>query len=287
MLKMKNAALTMAVILALAACGGGSSDPVDPGTNTPTNPGTDPGTDTGTDPGTDPADDATFEGNMVLAANQVLFNYPAPNEVAVDYETFQTSGAFGFARGENAPIESFGLRVYQEGMMGQSENVRVALELDDVDSDGLIQVLLDQATLSIDDAGVMSATVPDTARVHVVVRNAAGESASVSADGVAPGAFSFIGNVDPDDTNSHGLVIDLDALMAAAIAAASAENQALLQSARDVEGQFNMRVGITGVTLRNQAATDLTLAEPITVGDQPAVSTGAGLSGVLYIGVTP
>lgn len=301
MLKLKNAALVTAVMLALAACGGGSDPaPTSPGTETPggQNPGGEnPGGENpgGENPGGEnpPANDATFQGTMNLAANQVLFNGNG-----IDYGTFSTTGAYGQARGTNAPLQSFGLRVYQADMMGQSDTVRVGFELDDVNSDARIQMLIDQATLAVDAEGNMSITVPDAATGYVVVRDATGQTATVQVADLPADVLRLVPI--PDDSTSEGLTLDVDALMGAAINAASAEQQTLLQSMQAVEGEFTLRMGITGVELLSGTGADLSLTSPLVVADQPAIAggydadptdevapNGSGVEGTFYIGIVP
>lgn len=308
MFKLKNAVLTTAIIMALAACGGGDDDPVtQPVDETPTEQpggeqpgGEEPGGEQpggeepgGEEPPPTAEPDATFEGAMTLTpvgADQILINN---NGIA--YSAFTGTGAYGQARGDFAPLQSFGLRVDQVGMVGQSGDVRVGLELDDVDSDALIQMLVDQATLTVDAVGAMTLTVPETAQAHVVVRNAAGDTSTVTIADVPADAVSFTAIA--DDPTSMGLTIDADAIMEAALAAAPEAEQALLQSMRDLEGQFTVRMAVSGVDITTSAGTDLALSEPLVVGDQPALAggydadtsdtepgNGAGVEGTLYIG---
>lgn len=313
MLKMKSAALSIAVILALAACGG-SSDAVDPtaAPGTPTSPGgdntpppADPGGNPTPPPEPPPPADAVINGDMVLGANQVLFNDadPATEDgiLPIDYPTFSdtTRGAYGIAGGTNAPIQSFGLRVYPNANMytggAQSENIRIGIELVEVTGgqNRLIQMLIDKATFNISETGVLSVTVPADAQVHAVVRNAAGETATISAGGLAANTVRYVAI--PDDPTSLGFTVNVDAAMSAAIAAATGADLTVLQSAKDVEGSFNMRMAISGIQLLSETATELTLAAPLTVGTQPtlaggsdpAVRDGAGVAGVLHIGFVP
>ncbi|HVL75320.1 MAG TPA: hypothetical protein VM406_04835 [Noviherbaspirillum sp.] len=217
---------------------------------------------------------------MVLAANQVLFNGNG-----IGYEAFSTSGAYGQAPGTNAPLSSFGLRVYQEGMAGQSNTVRVALEMDQTDGSALLQMLVDRATLSISETGALSITVPDNANAYVVVNDGAGNSATVSTSEIADNVIRFAPIA--DDPTSFGLIVDVDAIATAA-AAASPQAATALQTLRTLAARYDMRMAITGVGLRSSGGNDLTAGTtPITVGDQPAVS-GGGVAGVfLGGGLTP
>ncbi len=293
MFKLKNAALATAVILALAACGGGSSDPVvnDP----PTQPGGEnPGGENpgGENPGDPPATDAAFEGSMTLAADQVLVNgNPLP------YSAFVTTGLFGQAPGTYAPLQTVGLRVFQVGMNGQSETVRVGFELADVTDAARIQILVDQATLSVDAPGNMEISVPATATAYVVA-TVGGTTSTVAVTGLPADVVRFTPIA--DDPTSLGLTLDVDAIMGAALAAAPAEDQPLLQALPDVEGEFRLRLAVSGIDLQTSAGTDLALSAPLTVAGQPALAggfdadtsdaepgNGGGVEGRIFIGVTP
>jgi UDP-N-acetylglucosamine transferase subunit ALG13 len=287
---MKNVAISIAVALAMAACGGSSSDPVEPvvppaapGGDTP--PTTPPTTPPETPPTTPPAD-ATIQGDLTLA-NHVLFN-----GIGIDYAVFNNVelGAYGFERGTSAPLQTFGLRVRPNTNMwsggAQSETVRIAIELADVASGTgqLIQLLIDQATLSISAAGALSVAVPDASRAHVVVRNSAGETVTAHS-GSLPANVVRLTTVDVADPTSQGLTVDLDAAMAAAIAAAPEAQRPALLAARDVVGRFNLRMTVSGLSLIGPTGTAL-VGQAITVGTQPVVN-GGGVTGLVWIGVTP
>ncbi|HVL75562.1 MAG TPA: hypothetical protein VM406_06070 [Noviherbaspirillum sp.] len=293
MLKMKNAALATAVLLALAACGGSSPDDADPGLDngTPvipgTGPGTDPDPDPGTDPGTDPAPaDDTFAGSIVMRSNQVLFN-GGDYVNAQDYAVFSTTGVYAQesrAAGASTPLSTFGMRVDQIGMNGQSGTIRVAVEFDNTASDELFQFLVEGATLTINETGRMSIASPDTARAYVVVNNGSGASANVTVAEVPADAVTVSTRpVHDHDPSSFALLVNLDAIMQAAIAAATDADRAVLAGASNANasGRYTLRMGLTGITLENDSGNAITLESPITVGSRAPLG-GAGVSGVLY-----
>lgn len=275
MLKMKNAAISMAVVLALAACGGGGGgDAVDTGNNPPANPGG--------GNNNPPAQDAQFaQGNLALAAGEVFEGGRAlPYTAFVD--STASGGLYGVTAGTNSPVQSFGLRVSQEGMAGQSNPVRIGIELDDMASDARMQVLLSGVQLSISDTGTISVAIPATATAHAEVRTATNTTTSANATGLPATAVRLVDI--PGDTTSDGLVVDLQAIMGAVIAAAPEANRAALRAASEFSGRHTLRMAISGVTL-NVNGTATTAGGPITVGTQPALN-GGGVSGNIWLGGT-
>lgn len=270
MLTMKNTAISVAVVLALAACGGGGGgDAVDPGNNPPNNPG-------GENP---PAQDAQFQnGNLALASGVVFENErPLPYDAFIN--TTAAGGLYGITPGTNSPIQSFGLRLSQEGMQGQSNPVRIGIEIDDMASDAQMAVLLSGVQLSISEAGALSLAVPATATAHATVRTATNVSTNGSVTGLPESAVRLIA-IEGDST-SQGLIVDLEAVMGAIIAAAPEAERAALRAATEFSGRHTLRMAISGVTLNvNGAAT--TAGAPITVHNQPALS-GGGVSGNVWL----
>lgn len=271
MLKMKNAAISMAVVLALAACGGGGGDAVDTGNNPPANPGG--------GNNNPPAQDAQFaQGNLALAAGEV-FEDGRPLPYTAFVNTTSSGGLYGITPGTNSPIRSFGLRVSQEGMAGQSNPVRIGIEIDDMASDARMQVLLTGVQLSISDAGTISVAIPASATAHAAVRTATNTTTSASTTSLPATAVRLEGIT--GDTTSSGLIVDLEAIMGAVIAAAPEASRSALRAATEFSGRHTLRMAISGVTL-NVNGTATTAGGPITVGAQPALN-GGGVSGNVWL----
>lgn len=288
MLKLRNAALSMAVLLALTACGGSSSSD----TTAADTPVIVPGDNTGTPPGDNsggpvtPEPDAVFTGSMITVGNQILFNGTAYAN-AQDLSTFNTTGVYAQeagAAGASTPLASIGIRVGQAAMNDQSDNIRVAVEFDNADTDQNFKFLIQGATLSVDAAGIMSLTVPATATGLVTLDDGTGNTASVPLTAVPASALSISTTpVDGSDPNSFALSVNLAAIMDAAIAAADPADALLLDTVSNANatGRYNVRMALTGVTLENEAGNPVTVDQPITVGTQPAVG-GSGVTGLLY-----
>lgn len=279
MLMKKNALISIAMVLALAACGGGSDGDSNP-------PATNPPADGGNPPGGDnpPAnvDDSLMEGHMVLVNNQVLFN-----GTGVALEDFSTTGAYGFAKGTTFPLQSFGLRLMPVDMTtetGQSKRARVALELMDSAEGGqqAVQMMIDEVDIAIDAAGVWTVTVPSTATLYAYARDAAGATANLAVTNL-PADLIRLASID-GDPSSNGFTIDVDRAFQQVVAGAPAEDQAVFNSVIGFTGDFNLRSTVSNVEIHSQTGGTVLTGASITVtgSNQPAV-TGAGVQGILQV----
>lgn len=271
----KNAIVSLAMVLALAACGG--SDGGDPPATNP------PPTDTNNPPGGNPppVNDTVLEGHLLLVGDQVLFN-----DIGITTEQFAT-GAYGFAKGTTFPLQSFGLRLMPVDMItdsGQTQKARVAFELIDAAAGGqqAVQMMINEVDVAVDAAGQWTVSVPSTATLYVYTRTATGETANATVTGL-PADLIRLSPISGDSTSS-GLTLDVDRAFEQVVTAASVAAQPVFNSVIGFTGDFNLRTTISNVEIRSQTGDTALTGASITVtgSDQPAV-TGAGVQGMLLI----
>jgi hypothetical protein len=278
MLMKKNALISIAMVLALAACGGGSDGGDPPQTTNPPAGGNPP---PGGDNPPSNVDDTVMEGHLMLVGDQVLFN-----GIGITLEQF-ANGAYGFAKGTYFPLETFGLRLMPTEMTvpdGQSQRARVAVELVDSAADGqqAAQMMIDEVDMEVDAAGAWTVSIPPTATLYVFARDAAGQTANIAVTNL-PADLINLTAIDGDST-SNGFTIDLDRAFEQVVAGAPAEDQAVFNSVIGFTGDFNMRTTVSNVEIRSQSGDAPLTGASITVtgSGQPAV-TGAGVQGVLQV----
>jgi hypothetical protein len=278
MFKHKNVLISIAVAALLAACGGG-------GGGTPTTASTST-TITTTPPVV--VDESLMEGFLQLVGNQVLFDGIAITTDQFADTTATPKGAYGFAKGTNAPLQTFGLRVRPEDMAiaaGQSKTARLAFELKDraAGSAQGSQVLIDQVQISVSATNQFTVTVPATAKLYVYVNNGTGQSATVTASSL-PADLVKLTTI-TGDASSYGLTLDLDAAATAALAAAQGDTVKLaaVNSWKDAAGEFDLNATVSNVTLKKVDGTPLVgAAITVTGSGQPAVN-GSGVKGILNL----
>jgi hypothetical protein len=287
MFKHKNAFISLAVAVVLAGCGGGGGGdtPATASTTTTTT------TTTTTPPVTPPVvtvDESLMTGSFTLVGNQILFN-----GIGITTDQFANTaatpkGAYGFAEGVNAPLQTFGFRVGPDGMdtdAGQTKVARLALELKDRATGGVqtMQVLIDQVTISVSATNQLTVSVPSTAKAYVYVKNSAGQTVNQTAVNLAADMVKL--TTISGDATSHGLTLDLDAAITAAVNAAQGDTGklAVLNSLKDFAGEFDMNVTLSNVAMKKTDGSALAgAAITVTGSDQPAVN-GAGVKGILNL----
>jgi hypothetical protein len=272
----------------LAACGGGGGGD---GTLSP-KPG---------QPTIEPTVDAKLDGTLALAHDLVVFQSdPAP--VQVSYTAFTSTeprtdgtgyGAYGFAKGDSAPLMGFGYRIkFAPRVLGVAQSLpgRLAFELQDQAADTAAETLrieIDKITSSVSDTGEIAVAVASGAKVYVYAKNSAGQTATVSADATAdmitqtpvagdPGAFDMVFNV--------------NAAVAAASAVATGTQATVLATVKDfaapASSPFEVALTLSNVemALGSNPATPL-VGKTITVDDSglPGVTGGGVAKGYLQV----
>lgn len=281
MLIKKNALISMAVVLALAACGGGGSDSDATPSTTP------PPGDTTNPPGGNTPPPATgeeqtvMEGHLLLVGDQVLFN-----DIGITTEQFAT-GAYGFAKGTNFPLQTFGLRLMPVEMTieaGQSQRARLAIEMVDAAATGqqAVQLMINEVDIAVDASGVWTVSIPSTATLYAYARDAAGASANLAVTNLPADLISLTDI--SGDPSSKGLTINLDAALGEVVAGATGEQLTVFQKVAGFIGDFTLRSTLSNVEMRSQTGNAELVGDSITVtgSGQTAVS-GAGVEGLLKI----
>lgn len=280
MLTKKNALISMAVVLALAACGGGGSDsPATPSTTPPPGDTTPPGGDT--PPPATGEEQTVMEGHLLLVGDQVLFN-----DIGITMEQFAT-GAYGFAKGTNFPLQTFGLRLMPVEMAieaGQSQRARLAIEMIDAAAAGqqAVQLMINEVDIAVDASGTWTISIPSTATLYAYARDAAGASANLAVTNL-PADLISLTDISGDPT-SKGFTIDLDAALGEVVAGATGEQLTIFQKVVGFTGDFTLRSTVSNVEMRSQTGNAELVGDSITVtgSGQTAVS-GAGVEGLLRI----
>jgi hypothetical protein len=292
MFKQKNALISLAVVSLLAACGGGGGDDDNGGTSNPP-------------PGQAATVDAKLAGTAVLSQDFVLFER-ADAPFPIGYVDFTSTtprvddpatpenegatgyGAYGFARGEAAPLEAFGYRLSftpTTAGVAETKTGRIAFEIQDqasVTQREVLRIEIDKITTSVDAAGVLTVDVADDAKVYVHATNSAGQKATVD----APALDALVKqSAVAGNPGAIDLLLDVDGAVVTALAAAvgSGSDLAVLNSVKDFAGGVDapMEVALTisnlAMTLESNTATAL-VGKTITVD-------GSGLPGVTGGGV--
>jgi hypothetical protein len=291
----KNVLTSLAVAVVLAGCGGGGDTPATVAATT-TAAATETVSPTPPTDNTPPVvvDESIMTGHLVLVGNQVLFDgIGITTEQFADPTTtitpYKGAGAYGFTKGDNAPLQSFGLRVRPEGMAidaGQTKRARLALELKDRAVGGVqvAQLLIDQVDISVGATNELTVSVPATAKLYVYVNNSAGQSANLTVSSLPADLVKM--TTIADDSFSSGLTLGLDAAFASVMAAAQGDTTklAVFNSLKDFAGEFDMKATVSNVVIQKGSDNTPLVGAPITVtgSGQPAV-TGAGVQGILTV----
>jgi hypothetical protein len=314
----KNALISLAVAVLLAGCGGGGSDggttatPVAPGanaggTNTGTNPGgTNPG---GTNPGgttsTAATSDAKLASTVSLAGDLVLFENAA-GDIPISYNDFHSStprgagsplgnpgfGGFGFEKGVNTPLSKIGMRLKFDlpAVTEAPKRGRLAFELQDmagVTPQEVLRIEIDQVDTGVNAAGALTVTVPATAKVYVFAKNAAGQTATVSAAATAE-MLTLTPVVAPGDPTSADLSFDIDAAVTKALTAATGTNLTVLQSVKNFtsgpDKPFEVSLTLSNINLI--LGSTAAAATPTALVGKDITVDGANIPGVKGSGVT-
>jgi hypothetical protein len=130
--------------------------------------------------------------------------------------------------------------------------------------------------------GAWTVTVPSTAKAYVHVKNATGQVADFVVNSVPAAAVRLLDVT--GDPSSKGLVLDFDALMAAAKTqlASDTAKTAVLDSVRTFRGTFDVNATYTALNVVGPA--NVITAVPITVkGSGQAAIAGQGIKGKLYV----
>jgi predicted RNA-binding Zn ribbon-like protein len=195
-------------------------------------------------------------------------------------------GAYGFAKGANAPLQAMGYRInFAQTTPGtvQSMTGRLAFELQDqasVAQREILRIEIDKITASVDINDQLTFTAAPDATVYVYAKNSAGLSATVNAPATAALIKQTAVTGDPTSTD---MLLDVNAAVTAALAAASGTQAAVLNTVKDfaagVEAPFEVALTLSNVNmvLGSNTATAL-VGKTITVD-------GSGLPGVTGGGI--
>jgi hypothetical protein len=309
MFNQKNALISLAVALLISACGGGGgSDAPAPAATTPPpaagNPGTgNPGADNTATADPKLASQVVLGGDLVVFKNGASFIQIAysdfhsntPRDAAVTPPTDASSyGAYGFARGTNAPLQAVGYQIsIDTPATADSKTGRVAFELQDqadVTPQEILRIEIDKITTAVDANGTLTVTVPSDAKVHVFAKGAAGQ-ATVS----APATAAMVSVIDAN--GAKNLVFNVDEAVGAAVAVATGADQTVMSSVVNfgsgVQKPFEVTLLFSNL--------DITLTPPATgtataltgkddgkgiAVDGAKTASGAALPGVLGGGAT-
>jgi hypothetical protein len=288
MFKDKNVLISLAVAALLAACGGGGGGST-PASTASTSTTARTSTTTPTTPApTIVVDESLMAGFMLLVGNQVLFDGTGITTDQFSNTAATPKGAYGFAKGTNAPLQTFGLRVRPEDMAidaGQTKVARLAFELKDRAVGGVqvAQLMIDQVTISVSATNQFTVSVPATAKMYIYVNNASGQNANLTVGSLAADLVKL--TTISGDASSHGFTLDLDAAVTAALAAAQGDTAklAVFNSLKDFAGEFDLNATLSNVAIHKEDGTTLAgAAITVTGSGQPAVN-GSGVKGILNL----
>jgi hypothetical protein len=298
----KNALISLAVAAFLAGCGGGGGDDgTTASTSTPTTTTTTTTTGTGS---IAPTTDAKLAGTLALAGDQVVFKNNTEN-IGIGYTDFtsntprpanaefgaNTYGAFGFAKGTNAPLQAFGYRMKYtapaSGTVADSKTGRVVFELQDQatsETPGeVLQIMVDKVTIAVSATGVLSASQAADSKVYVYAKNAAGQEASASA--TAPAGLVTVATEAPagGDPFSRDLMLNIDAAVGAVKTGATGTNASVLGSVKDFRSgtaaPFEIALTLSNVNMTRNDETTSLAGKAITVKNSgvAGVASGGGI----------
>lgn len=310
MFKQKNVLISLAVAALLTACGGGggsdSTDTTTPPATTPpattppatTPPATTPPATTPPDTAT-PVDQTTMKGFLQLVGDELVFSTTTITVAQLQNEgNGFPQGVGPFARGTNAPLQSFGIRVMPEEMSSpdvvEAKRVRMAFDLtEEANSAGVgetaesLQLMIDQVDISVSASNAatepnkLSVTVPSTAKLYVYIKGATAAPVNLTVSGL-PANVIKLNNI-AGDPFSKAFTLDLEALMTHILATAQGTDLAAAQSVAAFVGTFSMKTTVSNVSMKRANAAALTGPSiTVTGSNQPAV-TGAGVAGRVIV----
>lgn len=293
----KNTLISLAVVAFLAGCGGGGSGG-SPAASTPASAAGSGSAGSGS-AGIAATSDAKFADTMVLASDQVAGIYNG-QPMGIGYTNYTSTdptvnaaygntsyGAFGMDKGTNAPIVGFGYRLGFNGTNGTctagSKTGRIGFELKDqagAAEQKVLQVMVDNITVT--EAADCSYTVTQGAgsKVYVYAKNAAGQTANGSA--AAPA--NVVSLTPSGDGSSSFLMLNVNAAVGAAKAAATGTAAATLGSvATFTSGQakpFESSMTLSTVKMTRADGTTPLAGKAISV-------TNSGVAGIADGGGVP
>lgn len=284
----KNTLISLAVVAFLAGCGGGGDGgtPAPSGTNSPASSTSNPPVSTA------PTTDTKLASSIVLENNYMVFQSGSNNYIQIGYKDFNSNtprdaatnyGAYGFAKGTNAPIQGIGYQVAVDAPpAADSRPGRVAFELQDqagVTPQEVLRIEIDKITSAVDANGNLTVTVPADAKVYVYASSAAGK-ATVS----APASGSMVSVV--DENGAKALMFNVDAAVSAAVNAATGANKTVMSSVKNfgsgMAKPFEVTLLFSNLNMKLTDGTALTGK----AGNKGITVDGSGLPGVLGGGAT-
>jgi hypothetical protein len=189
-----------------------------------------------------------------LAANQITFNGGTP----------ATIGTIGVEVDPNGVKPATGTKTIP---------VSIAYELIDTAAaanGSAVQIVLDQANLTVNSANQVGVSVPATARVLVYGRNSAGTAANVTLPTQPANLLTVANNVVTFNTG-------------AVLAAAATANGGVFTPLQGVKGRLQFKYVISNVTMRKAAGAPVgNVTVQLNGADQTVVS-GNGFQGILTV----
>lgn len=276
MFKRKNVLVAVAVSVLLAACGGGGDDAPSVsagGTGTPSGGGSNNGATTG-----------TFAGTYTLANDQILY---APTTAgAVTLAQLAAAPIGPFANGTSSAVAQAGFRLSSPTLpagtaAGVKQDARMAVSfVEKAASVGAgeaaeaLQVVVPVTFTTVNNTdGTQSATIAPTANGNAFIyykpKTGAAQNISVPAAGLIKLS------VDPADTTSQFVSIDLDAAVTKAGAA--------FASSKDISGSFDMATVLSNVSVKSEAGAALPTTNVTVTGSNQAAVSGSGVAGTILI----
>ena len=158
--------------------------------------------------------------------------------------------------------------------------VRIGIELTDTTNKGqILQVIMDKAEITLNNAGKLSIAIPGGAQLHVYGRTsvASGSTVVTGTVGYTTADNFFV----PDNINSKMTVNAKNMLIKL-----TQSNIKALEVLNDLKGKFNVRMVISNLSLRDDPSATTTrvnqLAVTVTGSNQPPVN-GLGIQGIVTI----
>jgi hypothetical protein len=222
-----------------------------------------------TSPAINPATLATITDYLYVSSNQIELNGdPYSSEMVLS--SFNTlSFAYGVS-GTPIPVNALG---------AMTAGVRIGIELTDTFGKGqVLQVILDQADVTLNGAGELSIDIPADALMHVYGRTSSGVTANYDAISYTNADQLFV-------ATTNGTTKNLT-LNAEKIVSKIAASQASFAALPSLKGTFNLRMVISNLSLRNDPVNATTLVNQLAItvngSSQPPVN-GLGIQGVVTL----
>ncbi|HWW04752.1 hypothetical protein [Collimonas sp.] len=158
-----------------------------------------------------------------------------------------------------------------------TSNVSLGVELADTGNSGLVlQVIVDQADLSLDGNKQLSVAIPAGAKMYVSAKTSGGTGANLTLTKISD--IQFIEVVDNKLTVNTGIVLKH------MLSQLQGQSSALLSNLKNLSGTFNTKFVVSNLNIRSE--TDKTAVKGLSVSiagsGQPAVN-GLGVLGILTI----